>query len=93
MDIKKTKSNIDIKSLKGTMSVADFADGLLAQKRLETFGAYWEDAVTCDRCPYVDQCKALCDKYSPEGIDIYCGQVIDYLLGDIDLETLPKEEQ
>lgn len=91
MDVKNFKGNMDIKSLKGTITISDFADGLLAQKRLETFGAYWEDAVTCDRCPYSEQCKAICAQYSMEGIDIYCGQVIDYLLGDLDLETLTAE--
>lgn len=82
---------MDIKKLKGTMSVVDFADGLLKQKKLETFGAYWEDAVDCSHCPYSEECKAICAEYSTEDVDIYCGQVIDYLMGDLDLETLTSE--
>ena len=82
---------MDIKKLKGTMSVADFADGLLRQKRLETFGQFWEDAVECDRCPYSEECKAICATYNMNGVDVYCGQVIDYLMGDFDLDTLTPE--
>ena len=82
---------MDIKKLKGIMSVTDFADGLLKQNSLETFGAFWEDAVTCDRCPYAEECKAICAEYSIKGVDLYCGQVIDYLLGDLDLDTINAE--
>ena len=82
---------MDIKKLKGTMTLVDFAEGLLLQKRQETFGAYWEGAVECDRCPYCEKCKAICAEYDMKGVDLYCGQVIDYLLGDLDLDTIPVE--
>lgn len=84
---------MDTKNLKGSISVSDFADGLLAQKRFETFGALWEDYVDCSRCKYEDECKALCAQYSSKGVDLYCGEVIDYLLGDLDLDKINPEEQ
>jgi hypothetical protein len=82
---------VDIKNLKGSMSVADFAEGITVQKKAQTLGAVWEDIVTCDHCTYKEQCKAICSHYESKGIDLYCGQVIDYLLGEIDIETIPQE--
>lgn len=83
---------MNIKEFKGSMTVADFADGLLNQKKCETFGALWEDYIDCNHCKYHEQCRAICDHYDSKGVNLYCGQVIDYLLGDLDLETIPKED-
>lgn len=82
---------MDIKELKGSMSLSDFAEGLIAQKKLGTAGAVWEDYVDCNHCIYQEKCKALCAHYEDRGVNLYCGQVIDYLLGDLDLDKLPAE--
>lgn len=82
---------MDIKELKGTMSVEDFADGLLSQKKFETFGEVWEDYIDCNHCNYREKCHAICEHYEDKGINLYCNQVIDYLLGDLDIETIPAE--
>ena len=82
---------MDIKNLKGTVSVPEFADGLLYQKKFETFGALWEDYVGCAHCIYAEKCEAICAHYKSKGIELYCGEVIDYLLGDCDLEEVYKE--
>ena len=81
---------MDIKELKGTMSVSDFAEGIAHKKK--TLGAVWEDMVACSHCPYTEQCKAICDHIAEEyDVSTYCGQVIDYLLGEITLEDFLKE--
>lgn len=82
---------MEIKKLKGSMSVSDFADGLLSQNDSETFGEVWENYVDCNHCRYAKDCKAITDYYEDKGINLYCSQVIDYLMGDLDPETLPKE--
>ena len=84
---------MNIKELKGTVPVEEFADGMLSQKRFETFGALWEDYVDCGHCRFKDQCKAICDHYDAKGVDLYCGEVIDYLLGDRDLEKIYAEAE
>ena len=82
---------MDIKELKGSMTLSDFAEGLIAQKRLGTAGAVWEDYVDCNHCIYHDKCRAICEQYENKGVNLYCGQVIDFLLGDLDLDTIPAE--
>ena len=82
---------MDIKNLKGSVSVVDFADGLLAQKRFETFGALWEDYVDCNHCIYKEKCEAIYEQYEAKGVNLHCRQVIDFLLGDLDLDTIPAE--
>ena len=84
---------MDIKELKGTVHTANLLDGMLAQRKLETFGALWEDYVDCNHCIYSEKCRAICEHYEDKGINLYCGQVIDYLLGDLDLDTLTAEVQ
>lgn len=81
---------MDIKNLKGSMSVENFAEGIAHKKK--TLGAVWEDLVECNHCPYAEQCKAICE-YVEEEYDVsaYCGQIIDYLLGDITIEDFLKE--
>lgn len=82
---------MDIKELKGTMTTSNFVEGLVDQKKAESLGEVWEDIVDCNHCPYTAQCKAISDYYEDQGINLYCGQVIDYLLGDLDPSKLPKE--
>lgn len=82
---------MDIKELKGTMSVENFVDGLNAQTPDKTLGEIWEDTVDCNHCTYREQCQAICAHYEDKGIHLYCNQVIDYLLGDLDIETIPVE--
>lgn len=82
---------MDIKELKGTMSVENFVDGLVAQTPDKTLGEIWEDTVDCNHCTYREQCQAISAYYEDKGINLYCNQVIDYLLGDLDVETIPME--
>ena len=81
---------MNIKELKGTITLSDFVEGIIVKKK--TPGAVWEDLVECDRCPYKKQCKAICDQIAAEyDVSVYCGQVIDYLLGEIKIEDFLKE--
>ena len=82
---------MNIKELKGTMSLSDFVEGLVDQKKLETLGQVWEDFVDCNHCSYREKCQAICNYYEEKDINLYCSQVIDFLLGDLDPDTLPKE--
>lgn len=81
---------MDIKELKGKMTLSDFVEGIITKKK--TPGAVWEDLVECNRCPYKEECKAICEQVEEElDISAYCGQVIDYLLGEIEFEDFVKE--
>ena len=80
---------MNIKELKGKMSLEDFVEGLTHKK---TPGQLWEDEVGCNQCPYKEECNAICDQVEKElGVSGYCNQVINYLLGEIEFEDFVKE--
>ncbi len=72
---------MEIKNLKGSVSLTDFIDDLCTGTQSETLGALWEDNVDCNHCKYRKQCEALGNEFE----EITCSQVIDHLLGDQDL--------
>ena len=78
---------MDIKNLNGSVSLIDFIDDLCTGSGETTLGALWEKNVDCNHCKYREQCHALGEVYE----DITCDQVVDYLLGDLDLEKLGTE--
>ena len=81
---------MDIKELKGKITLSDFVEGIIVKKK--TPGAVWEDLVECSYCPYRFECQAICDQVEKElDVSAYCGQVIDYLLGEIEFEDFIKE--
>ena len=81
---------MNIKELKGTMTLSDFAEGLVDQKSL---GAVWESFVECNQCNYKEQCRAISAQIREEyGVNVYCRQVIDYLLGEKTIEDFLKED-
>jgi hypothetical protein len=73
---------MDIKNLKGSVSITDFVDDLCTGSSSETLGALWEKSVDCNHCKYVESCRAIADEYE----NINCRQVVDYLLGDQNLD-------
>lgn len=75
---------MDIKNLKGSVSLTDFVDDLCTGSGEATLGALWEKNVDCNHCKYREQCHALGEEYE----EITCDQVVDYLLGDFNLEKL-----
>jgi hypothetical protein len=80
---------MNIKELKGTVSLEDFVEGITHKK---TPGEIWEDEVDCNQCPYKEKCEAICDQVEKElDVSAYCNQVIDFLLGDIEFEDFVKE--
>ena len=79
---------MDIKELKGSLTITDFADALVASTKSKSFGALWEKCVSCNGCKYRETCQAVADKLDDEGINISCSEFIDLLLGDLDLEDL-----
>lgn len=84
---------MDIKELKGTMTISDFAEGLVGQKKAKSLGQVWEDIVDCNHCPYKEKCQAICDYIAEEyDVSAYCRQVIDYLLGDMSIEGFLRED-
>jgi hypothetical protein len=83
---------MNIKELKGTMNLSDFAEGLVGQKKAKSLGEVWEDFVDCNHCPYTEQCKAISNHIQNEyDVNTYCRQTIDYLLGDMSIEGFLKE--
>ena len=80
---------MDIKELKGTMTLEDFVEGLAHKK---TPGQVWEDMVDCNHCPYKEKCDAISAQVDAEfDVNVYCSQVIDFLLGEITFEDFVKE--
>ena len=84
---------MDIKELKGTMTLSDFAEGITAQPNKKTLGAVWEHTVDCNHCNYKEQCRLISDQIQEEyDVNVYCRQVIDYLLGEATIEDFLKED-
>ena len=84
---------MEIKEFHGSISIDDFLDGLTAYgTKKETLGDVWETCVDCNHCRFREQCHALCDQIEEaHNVNIHCGQVVDYLLGDKTLEEIIKE--
>ena len=84
---------MDIKELKGTMTLENFAAGITAQPNKKTLGAVWEHTIDCNHCNYREQCKAISEQIQDEyDVTVYCRQVIDYLLGEMPIEGFLKED-
>lgn len=84
---------MDIKSLKGTMTLSDFAEGITSQGNKRTLGAVWEHTIDCNHCNYREACKAISDHIQDEyDVNVYCRQVIDYLMGEMPIEGFLKED-
>lgn len=84
---------MDIKDYKGSISLEDFAEGITAQPNKETLGAVWEHTIDCNHCCFRGHCKDICTQVEAEyGVNPYCRQVIDFLLGDATIEDFLKEE-
>ena len=72
---------MDIKNLKGSVSLTDFIDDLCTATKSESLGELWENNVGCSDCKYCEQCHALGEAYE----ELSCRQIIDYLLGNQNL--------
>ena len=84
---------MDIKELRGTMDLSDFAEGLVDQNKAKSLGAVWESFVACNHCSYREQCRLISDQIQEEyDVNVYCRQVINYLLGDMPIEGFLKED-
>jgi hypothetical protein len=84
---------MDIKNVKGNLSTEEFIKELLPAARIGTLGELWEDKVDCNHCKFRDTCKELCDKVDEEyGVNLYCNQVIEILLGNLDPENIESLE-
>ena len=84
---------MNIKDYKGSISLEDFAEGITAQPGRETLGAVWEHTIDCNHCCFQSRCRDIADQVSDEynNYNIYCNQVIDFLLGDKSIEDIVKE--
>ena len=83
---------MNIKELKGTMTLEDFAEGITVQGNKKTLGAVWEHTIDCNHCNYRLQCRAISDQLLAEhDVNVFCHQVIDYLLGEKTIEDIIKE--
>ena len=82
MDNKKT-----IEQLAGSLSFEDYDEGLVSYGNCRSCGEVWEKCVNCNHCEHKDACDLLTNEY----YGMKCAQVIDYLLGQKDLETIIKE--
>ena len=83
---------MDIKELKGTMTLSDFAEGITSARK-KSLGAVWENSVSCNDCAYREQCKTISDQIQDEyDVNVYCRQVIDYLMGEMPIEGFLKED-
>ena len=80
---------MDIKKYEGKMSIEDFVDGLMsAYADSKTVGEVWEDCVSCDHCPYKQECGDITEYMLSKDIEIYCDQVINILFGTLKIEEV-----
>jgi MoaA/NifB/PqqE/SkfB family radical SAM enzyme len=80
---------MDIRKLRGSMTLSDFAEGISYKKSL---GHLWEEEVDCNHCPYKTQCNQIHAQIEAEyGVGPYCRQIINFLLGESTIEDILKE--
>ena len=83
---------MNIKDYKGSISLEDFAEGITAQPDKSTLGTVWEHTIDCNHCCFHEQCRDIVDQVSDEyNYNIYCNQIIDFLIGDKSIEDILKE--
>ena len=81
-----------ISKIAGSISREDVVKKFLETTRLKTLGVLWEDRVTCDKCPYLDTCRELCDQFDAREVYLYCREVIDILTGELDLNDIMEAD-
>jgi hypothetical protein len=76
---------MDVKNIKGSLSKEEFLRELLPAVKIGTLGELWEDNVDCNHCKFKDTCDKLSNEIEEEyGVNVYCSQVINILVGDLD---------
>lgn len=79
---------MDINTFVGSVSIEDFINGLLLTRGVDTLGDVWEKLLDCNHCKFAEQCKAIGDYFDMQNKNPTCGQIIDFLLGDIKEEDI-----
>lgn len=82
-----------IKKFEGCLSTEDYIRGLLQSWLLQsgstiTLGDVWEQSVTCANCLFAEKCAEASDLLEAEGKFTTCGELIDFLLGDLKAENI-----
>lgn len=77
-----------MEKLIGSITTEDFINSLLLARGVESLGDLWEHHITCNQCPFVKQCKTIGDLLGDQDKIPTCGQIIDLLLGDINVEDI-----
>ena len=75
-----------INKLVGSVSQDDFILGLLLARDVETSGDIWEKLIDCNHCKFAKQCAEICSAMEAQDKNPTCGQVINLLLGEIQVE-------
>jgi hypothetical protein len=78
-----------IKKFEGCLSTEDYIRGLLQSSSTATLGDVWEQSVTCANCLFAEKCVEASDLLEAEGKFTTCGELIDFLLGDLKAENIP----
>ena len=68
----------------GSIDTGKLLDSILVSKRLDSYGDIWESVhkCDCDRCPFKKNCDTIYETLEQVGVELYCGQIVDILLGD-----------
>lgn len=77
----------DLKQFEGVVSYEEALSALTGH--YETVGHYWDEEVTCHRCPFEKRCDIVCD-LMPE---LSCVDVVNILLGDTTVEEVIEEHR
>ena len=79
---------MDMNNFVGSVTTEDFIDGLLMALKVDTLGDIWEKNADCNHCRFAKQCKIVGEHFDDQDKNITCGQIVDLLLGDIQVEDI-----
>jgi hypothetical protein len=78
----------NIKKFAGSVSTEDFINGLFMMPEVNTLGDIWEKFADCRYCQFVEQCQAIGDYFDTQDKNPSCGQILDFLTGELKEEDI-----
>lgn len=73
----------------GSLDPIKFLDSILILRKHDTCGELWESIrkSDCNKCPFKENCDIIYETLNTIGIELYCNQIVDILLGDKTIDS------
>ena len=80
-----------IESLESSVGFDEIVTCLMNSYKSETVGELWEELISCQRCPFENQCEQLTKYFVERDKRVMCEDVINILVGDKTIEEVETE--